>query len=156
MTCRQKKYNVLSFPLQCRILDVAQAYVEAKDCFALIALDWSSGTSQLLALDGNREALKNQAIGFLDDPLTLTMVDPTYEPEKHHLLEICRHLLQTDEKEEQCIGLYTVTCSEEFYVNNLFIFPLDCSFSLELGKSKDDHGRLLPESIFQACEETLF
>lgn len=149
----QKKYNALSFPLQCRALDVAQEYVEAEDFYALIALDWNCGTSQLISLAGNENELRNRAIGFIDDPLTSTMVDPTYEIEKTNLLQRCRQLLEAQKEEETPIGIYTVSCSGEFYANNLYVFPLDCHFSLTMKKTRDDQGRFLPQSISEADED---
>ena len=142
----QEKYNACGFSMQCRVLDVAEAYVQAKGLFALIAIDWESGISQLLSVSPVAERLRIEAEGFLFDPLLESMVDRTVEKKLANLLETSRELIRTGQ-DSKSTGLYTVRCSDAFFINNLFSFPLDAKFSISMGKKVDGFGHQLPESI---------
>jgi hypothetical protein len=146
----QKKFNCCGFPLQCRVLDVAWVYAKAKNLFALIAIDWISGRTQLLALSPDTARLKIEAQGFLSDPLTETMIDTNTEKELANLLKTSKEILQTGDNKENT-GVYQVICSKDFFVSNVYCFPLGCAFSLKMGKNQDEFGHRLPESI--ACTE---
>jgi hypothetical protein len=141
-----KKFNACDFALQCRVLDVAEEYQKAKDLFACIAIDWNTGLRQLLSVSSDLQRLEIEAEGFLYDPLTKTMVDRLLEIPLTKLLDTAKHILQT-KKNTKDIGLYTVRCSDAFFIDNLFSFPLDAKFSLASGNTLDEFGHKLPESI---------
>ncbi|WP_320130324.1 hypothetical protein [uncultured Sphaerochaeta sp.] len=145
-TILQKKFNASNFPLQCRVLDVAEEVEKAKTKFALIAVDWNSGVSLLLSVSSKEENLWKQAEGFLFDPLTKTMVDVATEKDLANLIKLSQTSLHT-KKANQSIGIFKVRCSEAFFIENIFGFPLDCKFSLRMGKTFDESGHLIPEFI---------
>lgn len=150
----QTTFNRLPFPLQCKVLDTARAYVQAQPPYAMIALDWESGSIQLLALSANKDELTRLSLAFLTDPLTETMVDEQYEPQKAYLLQRTKELLLSGTSEKR-VGIYEVTCSDELFVNAVYGPILDCTFCLELGVSKDQWGRALPIHISEADEGSL-
>lgn len=150
----QNVFNKLSFPLQCKVLDTSREFREAKPPYAMVALDWESGSVQLLALSSNKDKLGSLSLAFLTDPLTETMVDERYEQQKAYLLTRAKELL-LDGSNEKRIGIYSVTCSEELFVNNLFGPILDCAFSMTLGKEKDLWGRNIPIHIGEADEDSI-
>jgi len=150
----QKAFNKLSFSLQCKVLDTARAYTQAQPPYAMIALDWESGSVQLLALSANKVELANLSLAFLTDPLTETMVDERYEAQKAYLLTRTKALLLTKTSEKR-VGIYCVTCGEELFVNKVFGPILDCTFSLQLGEDKDQWGRAVPTHISEADEDSL-
>lgn len=148
----QTTFNKLSFSLQCKVLDTARAYNAAHPPYAMIAIDWESGSVQLLALSANKDELESLAIAFLSDPLTETMVDERYEEQKAYLLSKTKELLLVG-KTEKRVGIYSVSCSDELFVNMVFAPILDCTFSLVLGDTKDQWGRALPTHIREADED---
>lgn len=150
----QTTFNSLSFSLQCKILDTARCYGEAQPPYAMVALDWESGAVQLLALSPDKNKLESLSLAFLTDPLTEIMVDERYESQKAYLLTKAKELLlrRTQEK-RTCI--YSVTCSEELFVTNVFSPILDCNFSMILGDEKDQWGRNIPKHISEADEGRL-
>ncbi len=147
----QTSFNKLTFSLQCKVLDTARVYREAHPPYAMVALDWESGTVQLLALSANERNLGELSLAFLTDPLTETMVDERYEMQKAYLLTKAKELLQGMTSDKR-IGIYSVTCSDELFVNTVFGPILDCNFSLELGEQKDLWGRAIPTHISEADE----
>lgn len=147
-------FNKLTFPLQCKVLDTARVYGEAQPPYAMVALDWESGTVQLLALSANKGELGSLSLAFLTDPLTETMVDERYEEHKAYLLKRSKQLLQEGTSEKR-VGIYSVTCSDELFVNMVFNPILDASFSLEMGEEKDRWGRAIPTHISEADEDRL-
>ncbi|AEV31014.1 hypothetical protein SpiGrapes_3270 [Sphaerochaeta pleomorpha str. Grapes] len=142
----QKKFNACEYPLQCRVLDVAEEYKKAKGLYALIAIDWESGISQLLSISSDTGRLKMEAEGFLSDPLLENMVDRHLEGTLASLLDRSREIVKT-EKNTENTGLYAVRCSDAFFVNNLFSFFLDAKFTILSGKNLDEFGHHLPEFI---------
>ena len=151
----QTAFNKLSFSMQCKMLDTARVYAQAQPPYAMIALDWEDGSVQLLALSANKGDLINLSLAFLTDPLTETMVDENYEVQKAYLLKKTKALL-LDGTIEKRFGIYEVTCGEELFVNMVFGPILDCTFSLELGKAKDQWGRFIPTHISESDEDSLF
>jgi len=150
----QTAFNKLSFPLQCKVLDTARVYTQARPPYAMIALDWEGGSVQLLALSANKGDLIDLSLAFLTDPLTETMVDESHEAQKAYLLKRTKELLLSKTSDKR-VGIYEVTCGEELFVNMVFGPILDCTFSLELGESKDQWGRFLPTHIREADEDSL-
>ena len=150
----QTAFNKLSFSLQCKVLDTARVYSQAQPPYAMIALDWESGSVQLLALSANKDDLTGLALAFLTDPLTETMVDEHYETQKAYLLKKTKELLLSRTSEKR-VGIYEVTCGEELFVSAVFGPILDCTFSLQLGEAKDQWGRCIPTSISEADEDSL-
>ncbi len=150
----QTAFNKLSFSLQCKVLDTARVYREAQPPYAMIALDWESGSVQLLALSANKNELGNLSLAFLTDPLTETMVDERYEAQKAYLLTKAKELLLCETSEKR-VGIYKVTCGEELFVNTVFGPILDCNFSLQLGEEKDRWGRAIPSHISETDEDSL-
>lgn len=150
----QLAFNKLTFPLQCKILDTSRLYREALPPYAMVALDWESGSVQLLALSAHKSELEALSLAFLTDPLTETMVDERYEAQKAYLLKRSRELLREGTSEER-IGIYRVTCSDELFVNMVLGPILDALFSLEMGEQKDRWGRAIPSHISEADDQRL-
>lgn len=150
----QSLFDKLPFPLQCKTLDTARLYREADPPYAMIALDWESGTAQLLALSARQDELVTLSLAFLTDPLTKTMVDERHEKAKAYLLSRSKALLLEGTREKR-IGIYEVTCSDELFVNKVFGPILDCPFSLVMGEKKDRWGRAIPSHISETDEERL-
>ncbi len=150
----QETFNNLPFSLQCKVLDTARAYRQAQPPYAMVALDWEEGTVQLLALSSDKAELTSLALAFLQDPLTETMVDERYEREKASLLKRSKELLLSGTSEKR-IGIYSVSCSDELFVNTVFGPILDSHFSLELGEEKDCWGRAIPTHISESDEDRL-
>ena len=150
----QTTFNKLSFPLQCKVLDAAHSYAQAQPPYAMIAIDWESGSIQLLALSANKGELAKLSLAFLTDPLIETMVDEQHEAQKAYLLKRTKELLQSGTREKR-VGIYEVTCSEELFVQTVYGPILDNTFALELGEAKDQWGRALPSHIREADEESL-
>jgi len=151
----QTVFNKLTFSLQCKVLDTARVFREAQPPYAMVALDWENGTVQLLALSANENELRELSLDFLTDPLTVTMVDDRYEPQKAYLLNRVKELLLGGTNDER-IGIYSVTCSEELFVNTVFSPILDCNFSLVLGNQKDRWGRVIPSPISEPDQDCVF
>ncbi|MBI9094462.1 MAG: hypothetical protein JEY71_06245 [Sphaerochaeta sp.] len=151
----QTTFNKLTFSLQCKVLDTSRVFREAQPPYAMVALDWESGSVQLLALSANQSKLEELSLAFLTDPLTVTMVDERYEPQKAYLLTKAKELL-LDWTSNKRIGIYSVTCSEELFVNTVFGPILDCTFSLVLGEQKDLWGRAIPSHISEPDQDCLF
>lgn len=149
----QKTFNALPFPVQCKALDTARAYRQAHPPYAMVALDWQQGTFQLLALSAQKEKLPSLSLAFLTDPLTETMIDSRHEPEKAFLLSQAEILLN-QATEEKRIGVYSVTCSDELFVNALYASILDFPFTLEWGNEQDCLGRTLPKHITHVADLT--
>lgn len=150
----QAVYNNLSFALQCKLLDTSRVYKEAQPPYAMVALDWQGGSVQLLGLSADKNELTSLSLAFLTDPLTETLVDERYEPQKAYLLSRSKELLVsgTDEKR---VGIYCVTCSDELFVNTVFGPIIDGQFSLTLGEEKDKWGRNIPSHISETDSERL-
>ncbi len=150
----QSVFNKLPFSLQCKILDTARLYREADPPYAMIALDWESGSAQLLALSARQSELVTLSLAFLTDPLTETMVDERHEKAKAYLLSRSKALLLEGTREKR-VGIYEVTCSDELFVNKVFGPILDCPFALVMGERKDQWGRSIPMHISETDEERL-
>jgi hypothetical protein len=143
----QEKYDGCDFPLQCRILDVAWEYARATDLFALVAIDRSTDDRLLLSISSDPSRLYPEATDFLSDPLLDIMVDRNSERNLHDLIVQAQAICEGSGNTERT-GVYRVRCSDAFYVSNLFLFPLDCRFSVRYGMLRDRFGHPIPESFY--------
>jgi hypothetical protein len=140
-------YNALDFGMQCQVLDRAVEYGKEGICEALVAVDYLTGLTTIVALGKNQEELEQRALSYLEDPLVKTLID---EPSEKELLDLLQNvhtsLLQAEPAKEQ-YACYRVACSDEFFLSHLFSILIDVPFTLTWGVEKDSAGRAIPSYI---------
>lgn len=140
---------------QCRVLDVALELVGENEGKAMVAVSYQNGTTLLLALAKQSNTLVELSIKYLDSPLLEAMVDSALEPELYQLLQQSRLALGCGKRESLELGLFEVACSEEFFIEKVFSFPLTAEFALDWGPDKDCFKRLKPTYIREATAYSL-
>ncbi len=140
-------YNTLNFPTQCRILDLASEYGKEGSSSALVAIDWESSSSLVIALGKQEHELRNRALCYAADPLIRTLIDDAFESDLGALLDHIQILLSQETPVHERYGCYSTPCSEEFFLRHLFTVMIDVEFSLTWGPNKDAWGRLTPSYI---------
>jgi hypothetical protein len=140
-------YNALDFGMQCQVLDRAVEYGKEGICEALVAVDYLTGLTTIVALGKNQEELEQRALSYLEDPLVKTLID---EPSEKELLDLLKNvhtsLLQAEPAKEQ-YACYRVACSDEFFLSHLFSILIDVPFTLTWGVEKDSAGRAIPSYV---------
>lgn len=140
-------YNALDFGMQCQVLDRAVEYGKEGICEALVAVDYLTGLTTIVALGKNQEELEQRALSYLEDPLVKTLID---EPSEKELLDLLQNvhtsLLQAEPAKEQ-YACYRVACSDEFFLSHLFSILIDVPFTLTWGVEKDSAGRAIPSYV---------
>jgi hypothetical protein len=137
-------YNTLDFAQQCQVLDSAIEYGKKGICKALIAIDYQSGFTTILALGKTQEDLMQRALSYIGDPLVQTLIDESSEKELLELLQNIRPFLQQAEHSDKRYACHSIACSEEFFLSHLFSILLDVPFTVAWGLERDSQGRFIP------------
>jgi len=135
---------------QCRVLDVAIELSREDETKAMLSVSHESGAVCLLSLGKQTSTLIDRATHYLASPLLITMVDPVLEPDVHQVLQHSGMALDQGEWETEACCICIAACSEEFFAEHIFTFPLTARFSLTWGPTKDRYGRLVPTYLHEA------
>lgn len=137
-------YSSLEEIGQCRVLDVSMELVKMGESTALLAASHQSGMTSLLALGRQCQDILARAYAYLDSPLLDAMVDRVSEPDLHALLSQSQEALKKGMNISRDFCLFAVPCSEEFFIETVFRFPLDARYDLDWGPQKDCFARFKP------------
>lgn len=140
-------YNALDFGMQCQVLDRAAEYGKEGICEALVAVDYQTGLTSIVALGKNQEELEQRALSSLEDPLVNTLIDEPSEKELFELLEYVHTSLLKGESTKRRYACHRVACSDEFFLSHLFSTLIDVPFTLTWGMEKDSEGRAIPTYV---------
>lgn len=140
-------YNALDFGMQCQVLDRAAEYGKEGICEALVAVDYLTGLTTIVALGKNQEELEQRALSHLEDPLVKVLIDEPSEKELYDLLKHVHTSLLQAEPTKKRYACYRVACSDEFFLSHLFSTLIDIPFTLTWGLEKDSNGRAIPTYV---------
>ncbi len=140
-------YNTLDFGMQCQLLDRAAEYGKTGNCEALVAVDYETGLTTIVALGKNQGELEERALSYLEDPLVKILIDEPSEKELYNLLKNVHRSLMQAEPTKKRYACYRVACSDEFFLSHLFSTLIDVPFTLTWGLEKDIGGRAIPTYI---------
>ena len=116
----------------------------------MLTVSHESGTVCLLSLGKQTSTMIDRATLYLAGPLLKAMVDSDLEPDVYQVLQQSGVALNQGEWETDALCICIAACSEEFFAEHIFTFPLTARFSLTWGPTKDRYGRLVPTYLREA------